>query len=743
LSVLPSQSVTFDVKMDASTLGMNSATIVINSNDVDEAIFTFDVEGEVIINPEITVAGVLTGGTVAMGSTSLNTDLIRTITITNDGTTDLDISSITISSSSVMSILSPLVTPLSVLPSQSVTFDVKMDASTLGMNSATIVINSNDADENPFTFDVEGSVINNNPPPPPPTDYTIQAPTDLTGVSVSTNQINLTWEDNSDNEDGFYVYQNGILIATLPAGSNDFEVLGLNANTFYNFKITAFNVEANVSTNTLNIATLPNAPVIGQNIAVCGAGGTAFVQLNGAPDQGSYRWYTDAVGGSPLAEVTNGFFETPVLTQTTTFYATAVSSNGVESSPRLAVEVFVYEAVNAELVEGNTVLSCDAETTLHAVEQVGAMYQWKLNGILTSQVGKEFNATTSGNYQLIVNRDGCSDIYNFSVMLDYQPDAIIANGTTVDFCESGILSASNLNTDASYEWLQNGSVIASGTSVNVSQSGDYTLRVTENSCVSEDQISVNIFDLPQNQVVTTSATEFCEGDVVELSVPLMNGVTYTWFRNGIQISGAKSEQYTAYQEGEYSVEMSVPNLGCESMSENLAISWFVSPEVVLTKDDKTLSLAIPIPHESVTWFMVGGESLPQFANQTSISPDFGTYWATVTYPTTCVVTTNSIRLYEEVKTPTGLDDGEDEGSTFEVFPNPSQSGIFQVRLRGTFDKDAQLKLSDALGRDLNISIAIQQNVETLTIDLSQFASGMYHLQFISSEGTLTKKIIKK
>jgi hypothetical protein len=81
---------------------------------------------------------------------------------------------------------------------------------------------------------------------------------------------------------------------------------------------------------------------------------------------------------------------------------------------------------------------------------------------------------------------------------------------------------------------------------------------------------------------------------------------------------------------------------------------------------------------------------------------------------------------------------------FEVFPNPSQSGIFQVRLNGAFYTDVQLKLSDALGRDLNIniSISIEQGVEILELDLSDFVSGVYRLQLISTGGIFTKTLVK-
>ena len=228
---------------------------------------------------------------------------------------------------------------------------------------------------------------------------------------------------------------------------------------------------------------------------------------------------------------------------------------------------------------------------------------------------------------------------------------------------------------------------------------------------------------------------------------------YQWFKNGVRLSGAKSNTYKAFQTGEYSVQMSVDGLDCEVQSQSIAVSWFVSPEVELTKDGETLSLDISIPHQAVQWFTTGAVEATQFADQTSLSaPPYETYWAVVTYPTGCSVTSNSVRFFDEGATggnggnggnPTGLEDDQEAGDTFEVFPNPSHTGIFQVRLTTAFDADAQLKVSDALGRDLNINTRIEQGAETIELNLSKFANGIYHLQVISSEGTLTKKIIKK
>jgi len=41
------------------------------------------------------------------------------------------------------------------------------------------------------------------------------APPGLITTPISTTQINLAWHDNASDEDGFYVYHNGVLISTI------------------------------------------------------------------------------------------------------------------------------------------------------------------------------------------------------------------------------------------------------------------------------------------------------------------------------------------------------------------------------------------------------------------------------------------------------------------------------------------------------------------------------------------------
>ena len=76
------------------------------------------------------------------------------------------------------------------------------------------------------------------------------APSSLTASDVSDSEIDLSWDDNSNNEDGFSIESDGgggsfSEIATVGAGVTNYSDTGLNANTTYTYRVRAFNGDGN------------------------------------------------------------------------------------------------------------------------------------------------------------------------------------------------------------------------------------------------------------------------------------------------------------------------------------------------------------------------------------------------------------------------------------------------------------------------------------------------------------------
>ncbi|MAE67009.1 MAG: hypothetical protein CMJ18_22340, partial [Phycisphaeraceae bacterium] len=155
----PGASTTFDLTLDGSTTGFFTGDVSIINDDANENPFEFEVISEVAV-PEIEVS--VDGGDViddvsgvSFDHTRLGTDVVKTFTVTNTGRWPLTLTD-------------PITVPagFSAGPFASVfldagastTFDLTLDGASVGTFGGAVSFVNDDADENPFTFDVFGEV---------------------------------------------------------------------------------------------------------------------------------------------------------------------------------------------------------------------------------------------------------------------------------------------------------------------------------------------------------------------------------------------------------------------------------------------------------------------------------------------------------------------------------------------------------------------------------------------------------
>ncbi|HEY9044961.1 MAG TPA: T9SS type A sorting domain-containing protein, partial [Ohtaekwangia sp.] len=127
--------------------------------------------------------------------------------------------------------------------------------------------------------------------------------------------------------------------------------------------------------------------------------GQVTLQATGAPDNGSYRWYESGTATAAIGSAQGASYTTPALTQSKTYYVSAVSALGCEGTrkPVVAEIVTLEEAVIME--NGDSLISNYATGN-----------QWYFNNAIIA------NATTqsvkiehtSGIYRVDVTYNGCT-----------------------------------------------------------------------------------------------------------------------------------------------------------------------------------------------------------------------------------------------------------------------------------------------------------------------------------------------
>ncbi|TBN00379.1 choice-of-anchor D domain-containing protein [Hyunsoonleella flava] len=179
-TISASNFTTFVITFSPTTNGLKNATLTIANNDSDENPYNFAIRGTgTPPAPEIDITGnsisIADGDTTPdindftdFGSVSVTGDTrTYTFTIDNLGTGDLNLTGgspyITISGTHAadFSVTSIPSTPISV--GSSTTFSITFDPSATGTRSATITIANDDSNENPYTFDIQGTGITSSP----------------------------------------------------------------------------------------------------------------------------------------------------------------------------------------------------------------------------------------------------------------------------------------------------------------------------------------------------------------------------------------------------------------------------------------------------------------------------------------------------------------------------------------------------------------------------------------------------
>ncbi|GAB3828138.1 hypothetical protein GCM10028821_13010 [Hymenobacter jeollabukensis] len=151
-------------------------------------------------------------------------------------------------------------------------------------------------------------------------------------------------------------------------------------------------VTANRDNNTISV--LLNTAIFAPTTtgaSRCGSG-SVTLQASGAPSGGSYRWYTQASGGTAISGVTGSSYVTPTLYGTTTYYVSAVDASNAESGTRTAVTATInYVAPPSIVAGGPTTINPGGSVALTARPNLALSFSG-VNGASSQRVATNLNA---------------------------------------------------------------------------------------------------------------------------------------------------------------------------------------------------------------------------------------------------------------------------------------------------------------------------------------------------------------
>ncbi len=292
---------TIQIILDGSVAGAFTETLTITNDDTDEAIFNFDIQGD-IIGPDIAVFqgtdifssideifdGQATS--VDLGTSPEGVDATLEITIANFNPLVLNISDISISGTAFsINSTSPFVIPgvIDAMVSRS-TFTLTLSGASPGLFNEIVIVNNDDDDEATFEFPISGEIIsssNNSPSISVIADLAIDEDGNTGDLPFTINDTETPSNDlivTATSDNPTLVDPNGIILG----GSNDSRTINItpaeDANGSATIIVQVDDGQATVSESfSLTVNAANDAPIItGQSILTIPENTTITLVLN-------------------------------------------------------------------------------------------------------------------------------------------------------------------------------------------------------------------------------------------------------------------------------------------------------------------------------------------------------------------------------------------------------------------------------------------------------------------------------
>ncbi|SMG51918.1 gliding motility-associated C-terminal domain-containing protein [Marivirga sericea] len=312
----------------------------------------------------------------------------------------------------------------------------------------------------------------------------------------------------------------------------------------------------------------PNNPTV-QGVVSCDLEGDEL-QVTDASGDYTYNWYTVPTSGIPDPAQTTAVFTLPELTETTSYFVSAVSPDGCESE-RIEVIAEVIKEPSPVIAVNSALEFCEGESVLIQGPNGFNSYLWS-DGSTTPSI----SVTASGTYTLEVTTDaGCTSEVSSAIEVTVIPsppipvitsDQINGNFT---ICQGESITLTATEAD-SYNW----SNAATTQSITVSEQGTFSVVVTNSStCVSDSSESVTVIvsSSPTKPTITSNSEDFilCEGE--SLTLTASENDSYLWS------TGETTQSITVSEAGTFTVRSANASNCNSEISDAVEVSVIETP----------------------------------------------------------------------------------------------------------------------------------------------------------------------
>ena len=481
--------------------------------------------------------------------------------------------------------------------------------------------------------------------------------------------------------------------------------ISVSPTTTTTYTVTAYdatgtNSDTDDVTVTVNAIPVANA---GADVSTC-QGTSVTLSASGGS---SYLWSTGAT-----TQTIN------VNPNSTTTYSVQVTQNGCSSSDTVTVTVNPSPTINAG---SDVTINLGESTTLTATG--GNTYLWS-TGSTSSSITVSPTVTTT--YTVTGYLNGCQNTDSVTVFVN-SANANAGQDQTICNGYSATLTATGGDT---YLW-STGATTQSIT-VNPTSTSTYTVTAYVGNSQDTDSVIVTVNPNPNVVIANGSEVSILEGEYVTLSVSGAN--TYLWNNGATQPNIAVSPNTTTT----YSVTGYINNCSdTKQVTVNVfeSVSANAGEDVTVCLDDNTVTLTAAASSGGDQFLWSTGETTSSII----VSPEVDTEY-TVTVYNELDYDTDEVMVFVNDCIDTEVPD-DSESLEFLVYPNPT-FGDLNIKITGLLNVSS-IHLYDLSGKALYSETISDGEEQTYikTLNLSNFAAGIYLLKLVDNRNVITKKIV--
>ena len=319
------------------------------------------------------------------------------------------------------------------------------------------------------------------------------------------------------------------------------------------------------------------------------------------------------------------------------FYTVTITSSYCSIPASYTIHIAVNPVPPAPTV---SIVCAGTAAILTGTTIAGVSYQWYDNDTaITGATGNVYTVTMAGMYvcQAVYPATGCtshSDTTKFTTGPGATPTPdITPSATSLCLGDTAILIATDSAVVLGYQWYFNGVAITGATSAiySTTDSGRYTVQITTGPCsfATSDSVAL-IRPIPPASITTAMPTTFCMGDSITLNANTGTGLTYVWIKDGSNISGAVSSNYTASVAGVYDVQ--VFNSVCNNLSNSITVVVnplpvaVISPSASITIcNGQSITYSTPAQGDYIYDWQLNGIAIPGGTDNTYTATTAGNY----------------------------------------------------------------------------------------------------------------------